>query len=279
MSHGSTSPNDLSPGPEGGRPSQLLGLFHSPPEVAQLSRRIYDEVLSHSKSIRTGNFTRISQEDLSLLFTLNNRAFFDGRIVEMLCADRAPLTYRLSRRMTSVAGKTTQFVEPRASGQRPMPRKRYEIAVSTVLLFGTFQQVDRPVTVGGLPCRDRLEALQRIFEHELLHLVEFLGWGDSDCKAANFHRLSQQIFGHAGVHHDLVTPRELAAQTYQIREGDMVSFVHEGQRLVGLVNRITRRATVLVEDPRGEEYQSGKRFLTFYVPLALLRKEGGAQTL
>lgn len=39
------------------------------------------------------------------------------------------------------------------------------------------------------------------------------------------------------------------------------------------MNRITRRATVLVEDSRGVLYADGKRYLTFYVPLPLLRKE------
>ena len=64
------------------------------------------------------------------------------------------------------------------------------------------------MTVGGLECRDRLEALQRIFEHELLHLAEFLAWGRSSCRADNFHRLSRRIFAHEGAFHDLITPRE-----------------------------------------------------------------------
>ena len=53
---------------------------------------------------------------------------------------------------------------------------------------------------GGLVCRDRLEALQRIFEHELLHLAEFLGWGRSNCRAENFHALSRRIFAHEGAY-------------------------------------------------------------------------------
>ena len=135
--------------------------------------------------------------------------------------------------------------------------------------------MDRKVTVGGLECRDRLEALQRIFEHELLHLAEFLGWGRSNCRAGNFHALSRRIFAHEGVFHDLVTPREEAGVAYGIVAGDLVSFEHEGMRHVGRVNRITRRATVLVEDPGGRPYSDGKHYLTFYVPLPMLRKLSG----
>ena len=107
------------------------------------------------------------------------------------------------------------------------------------------------MTVGGLVCRDRLESLQRIFEHELLHLAEFLGWGRSNCRADNFHALSRRIFAHEGAFHDLITPREQARAAFNIHVGDRVSFELDGARHVGRVNRITRRATVLVENPRG----------------------------
>jgi len=43
-------------------------------------------------------------------------------------------------------------------------------------------------------------------------------------------------------------------------------------RHVGRVNRITRRATVLVENPHGALYSAGKRYRTYYVPLPMLNK-------
>ena len=55
-----------------------------------------------------------------------------------------------------------------------------------------------------------------------------------------------------------------------------VSFELDGRHPFGRVNRITRRATVLVEDPRGMLFDDGKRYLTFYVPLPLLTKESRA---
>jgi hypothetical protein len=127
--------------------------------------------------------------------------------------------------------------------------------------------------VGGLVCRDRLEALQRIFEHELLHLAEFLGWGRSNCRARNYHALSRRIFAHEGAFHDLITPRETAQAAFDIRVGDRVSFEVDGTRYSGLVNRITRRATVLVEDPSGQLFTDGLRYRRFYVPLPFLCKE------
>jgi hypothetical protein len=148
----------------------------------------------------------------------------------------------------------------------------YEITVSTTLLFNTFQNVERTVTVGGLVCNDRLESLQRIFEHELLHLAEFLGWGRSNCRAENFNALSRRIFAHEAAFHDLITPHEQASVAFDIRVGDRVTFEVDGARHVGLVNRITRRATVLVENPGGRIFSDGKHYLTYYVPLPLLKK-------
>ena len=59
------------------------------------------------------------------------------------------------------------------------------IAVRTTPLFDTFR-VDGDARVGGLLCHNRLEALQRIMEHEMLHLAELLLFRDSNCSATPF---------------------------------------------------------------------------------------------
>ncbi len=51
----------------------------------------------------------------------------------------------------------------------------------------------------------------------------------------------------------------------------MVSFKHEGKTFIGKVNRITRRATVLVADAQGQKYDDGKCYRKFYVPLSSLQ--------
>ena len=54
---------------------------------------------------------------------------------------------------------------------------------------------------------------------------------------------------------------------YGIRPGDRVAFHFENIAYTGVVNSITHRATVLVEDKDGREYRDGHRYLKFYVPL------------
>jgi len=265
------------PGPNLERQAKLFVLLYSAGEVETRVRRIYEAILDQSPQIREGNFRLIGTDDLERLFIWYDREFFRGRLGEMVLEDEAhPITFRLSRRLVSAAGQTIRQVRRVQRAGKPAVRVDYEITVSATLLFNTFQNVERTVTVGGLVCRDRLEALQRIFEHELLHLAEFLGWGRSNCRADNFHALSRRIFAHEGAFHDLITPREQAKAAFNIRVGDHVNFDLEGTQRTGRVNRITRRATVLVEDPSGKLYSDGKRYLTYYVPLPLLRKEGRA---
>jgi len=64
-----------------------------------------------------------------------------------------------------------------------------------------------------------------------------------------------------------VTPRERAAEQGVVR-GRRVAFVFDGTRYEGIVSRVTRRATVLVPHPSGEQMSDGRRYLRFYVPLA-----------
>ncbi|WP_165228381.1 SprT family zinc-dependent metalloprotease [Aquisphaera insulae] len=268
---------DDAPGPGRERQAKLAALLFPAAEVAVRARRIHDAMLEQSPQLRAPNFTMIGTDDLEALFSLYDREFFRGLLGEMLMEDGAhPMGFRLSRRLTRAGGQTMrQFRRVRKKDGRTVHQVEYEISVSTTLLFGTFKDVEREVIVGGLVCADRLEALQRIFEHELLHLAEFLGWGQSSCSAENFHRLSRRIFGHEGVTHDLVTPREQAAVAFDVRVGDDVRFDLEGTTYRGRINRITRRATVLVESPQGELFTDGHRYLTFYVPLPLLRKDEG----
>ncbi len=138
----------------------------------------------------------------------------------------------------------------------------------------TFQDVRRGVVVAGLQCRDRLEALLRIMEHELVHLAELVTWDESSCSAYRFRKIARNMFGHTDTSHFLVTPREHAAATHGIRVGSIVWFDFDGRRFSGKVNRVHHRATVLVEDPSGRPYSDGKRYQKFYVPLAQLSLAG-----
>ena len=250
---------------------------HNPPEViATKTAAIYVAVLRESQHITQPNFQQISSDDLAHLFRLYDQHFFDGWLGQTVKAKAdGPLVFRLSSRMTRAGGKTIKREQRGPAGDGYC----FEIAIASRMLFMTFGDVQRPVTVCGLSCKDRLEALQRITEHEIIHLTELLAWGKSSCSARRFKKLAQNIFGHADTKHALVTAGEYAAVQYGVKVGGMVEFEFKGRRLVGRVNRVHRRATVLVKDGKGQRHSDGGRYARFYVPLGMLKpvpsQEGG----
>jgi hypothetical protein len=217
---------------------------------------------------------RIGVVDLQMLFDLYDAEIYGGLLSRFLREDRASqLTFRLSSRMTRAAGKATRMGRRVRRSSGVVDHFAYEIAVSTTILFASFKDPTRTMKVGGRTCLDRLEALQRTFEHETLHIAEFLAWGVSNCSGPNFKTLSWRIFGHEASNHELMTPSLEAAETHGIRPGDLVAFEYEGVTWRGRVNRITKRATVLIPDPLGRLFSDGATYRTFYVPVSILRKE------
>ena len=223
--------------------------------------RIHQDVLRHSRHIREAGFKSIHPDDLAFLFNAYDEHFFAGLCQQALSGRR--LTFRLSRRMTLAGGTTSRL-------RAHTGEISFEIAIAIDTLFDGFGETDRAVTVGGLECRNRLEALQRIFEHEFVHLVEQLCWDQSDCSAPRFQGIAARFFLHRAHTHNLITRKERAAKS-GVRAGSRVTFQFEGRNLTGRVNRITKRATVLVEDAEGRKYSDGLRYKIFYVPIGSLQ--------
>jgi hypothetical protein len=170
--------------------------------------------------------------------------------------------------MTSAGGKTVRMTQ--IDRQNNSRSTRFEIVLSATLLFQTFGDLHRPVKVTGLPCSNRLEAMQRILEHEMIHLAEMLVWNQSCCAEQRFQSIAWRFFGHTQHQHDLITQQERAKQKFHLRVGSRVRFRVDGKMYRGIVNRITRRATVLVADPNGQQFSDGNRYRKFYVPLSHL---------
>jgi hypothetical protein len=228
--------------------------------IQQRVQHIQQDVLTHSNYLREPDFKAIHPRDLEFLFRAYDEHFFAGLCRRAL--ERKKLHFRLSRRMTRAGGKTARYTT--RAGE-----VSYEISIASSILFDGFGGMDRLVTVCGIECQSRLEALQRIFEHELVHLAEQLCWGNSNCAAERFQAIAARFFLHQVHTHNLITRRERAAEL-GIRIGSLVTFNFEGRQLTGRVNRITKRATVLVADPDGVSYSDGLRYRIYYVPLACL---------
>ena len=233
-----------------------------PEEIERRLRTVRQQFLDQSTAIESENFSQISNADLCNLFAAYDRAYF-AELCGRLTADK--MSFRWSSRMTRSGGMTVTRRD-----RRTREPKSYEIAISSHLLFKTFSGEQRTIRVNGLECRNRTDALMRVMEHELIHLVEILVWDNSSCSKPRFQTITRQLFGHTDYRHQLVTPREVAANQ-GLYVGRKVRFAHDGHEYIGLINRITKRATVLVEATDGEPYSNGKRYIKYYVPLRILQ--------
>ena len=233
--------------------------------IRERVRGIHRDLLARSRFMREPNFNSIHPDDLAFLFQAYDQRFFGGLFGEALNGSRLDLG--LSRRMSRAGGATVRM-QNRVTGE-----VSFEIKIAISLLYDGFGEGDPRVTACGIECVTRLEALQRIFEHELIHLGEQLAWQDSSCSRARFQHAAAGWFLHSAHTHALITRRDRAAEE-GIRVGSMVEFAFEGRRLTGRVNRITKRATVLVADPKGALYSSGRRYLVYYVGIRSLRLAG-----
>ena len=228
--------------------------------IRRSARDIGHRLLRASPYACGPDFRRLHTDDLSFLFAAYDERFLNGLCGKLLGPDG--VTFRLSSRMSRAGGKTTRLQGPAGT--------RFEIAIATSILFDGFVAGDPEVTVCGLPCRHRLDALQRLFEHELVHLAEWLCWLESHCGRERFQGIAHRLFLHRAHTHQLIT-RSVRAARLGITAGTRVTFRYRGQRLRGRVNRVTKRATVLVEDPTGERWSDGRHYVQYYVPLAELR--------
>lgn len=282
---------------------QVLNTNLQKSRITVCRNQIRKEILRNSGNIDNANFAKIGSGDLRILMESYDHHFFDGLCYELIEENRDHLSFRISTRMTSAGGKT--IVESKGSRQNGnrFPPRDFEIVVSATLLFQSFtgsgndqylndrlamqsdlpqkkrqrmpassKQLKRKIRVGGVECADRLDALQRIFEHELVHLIEFLIWNDSSCSAKRFKSIIWRFFGHEQSNHQLTTPSESAEFDQGIGVGDFVTFRHAGHKYFGYVNHINRRATVLVPNKKGDRYTDGKNYVKFYVPIGKLKR-------
>lgn len=228
---------------------------------------IHRTMIETSRNIIKDNFDIIAPADLELMFSLYNAAFFGGYFTRS-----APgmVDFRVSSRMTRTGGKTTKHL---ANG-------RYTITLSGTLLFQSFREESREVQVNGMVCTDRLDAAMRVMEHEMVHLLEFIVFDSSRCSGARFRDLVNNLFGHTETKHRLVTGYETARVVHHLEPGNRVRFRYREVSLEGVITRITKRATVMVENRKGNfRGKDEKRYQKFYVPLHFLepvREKGKA---
>lgn len=235
-------------------------------ETITKRNQVRETFCQRSQNIKSGDIKVISVLDLSLLFRLYDEVFLGGYFENTY---KGTMDFSLSKRMTRSAG-TTRF--PKNITELPPEQYRVEIKISVDFLFN-YYKADREKQVSGIITNDPLDALMLVLEHELCHVIEVLYFGKTNCKGVRFKEIVNNIFGHTDVYHKLPTSAEIRHLEYGFKPGDNVSFECEGKGIKGIINRINKRATVMVEDKNGAYIDmQGKRCEKYLVPLNMLKK-------
>lgn len=217
-----------------------------------------------SPNINNGKIKTISVMDLKKMFELYDCIFLNDWFKNNF---RGKFIFSLSKRMTKSAGIT---LCPKNIARIKPEEVNLEIRIGVDFLF-QYDLVDGKKTVCGIKTEDSLQALQLVFEHELCHAIEFLLFYKSSCAGKRFKALSFNLFGHNESYHKLPTNKQIASQNLGLRVGDNVTFDFEGKKLKGFIYNITKRATVMVKNTKGQLIdKNGNRYSKYYVPLSKL---------
>ncbi|NLJ33340.1 MAG: hypothetical protein GX349_01935 [Firmicutes bacterium] len=244
----------------------MLKIKYDHASIKTKRKAVRESLWRESKNIKSGTMDCISPLDLHILYEHYDKIFFKSWFRDNF---KGQILYELSPRMTKSAGKTKC---PKNIGQMQPDEVKVIIAIGVDFFF-KYNQLVGSKNVCGLETHNGLEALQIVFEHELIHVLEFLLFHTSSCNKQRFKETAKNIFGHSQSHHHIPTNLTLAREKYGINIGDKVQFVFKDKPLTGLLVNVTKRATVMVENLAGEYVdKNGTKYEKYYVPLERLAK-------
>ena len=245
--------------------ADLITMIYSSVQIESKRKQIAERFLEKSKNVSSHNINSISHADVGLLFDLYNDVFFFG----LFAADfRGKLQFSLSERFTRSAGKTYYRIPKRkAKPEETM----IEIRMGTDFFF-RFNEIQGEKNVCGIIAVSGLQALQLVFEHELVHALEFIYYSNSSCGRKRFKAIARNLFGHTSSYHQLPTRRATAQQNLGCKIGDVVLFSFKNKEYKGILYNINKRATIMVRDVKGSYAdEQGNRYVKYYVPLNFLK--------
>jgi hypothetical protein len=153
-------------------------------EIAEIRKTAYDTFKRFKDSV--GSMT---VSDLQKLFSLYDKLCFNGDVEKYIKDANFSLKFKTSGEQTfTTEGICTHRV------------CNYTMTIPTAY----FKNVHGPTIVAGQSCKDQLDCLLRVIEHELVHLIIFMFCGDSfitDQHGELFMNMVERLFGHTDYRH------------------------------------------------------------------------------
>ncbi|MBU5675128.1 hypothetical protein KQI88_01690 [Alkaliphilus sp. MSJ-5] len=239
----------------------IIGYKYDKETIEKKRAYIFNELIKASVNIKTGIIKDISISDLKILFELYDSIFLSNWFKDTF---KGSFKFSLSKRMTKSAGLT---LCPKNINVLNPENIVIEFRIG-VNFFFQYDLIDRTKIVCGIETNNGLEALQLVLEHEICHAIEYLYFYKSSCRGDRFKTIANNLFGHTNSYHQLPTNKELAMKKFDLSIGDKISFIFKGKKLKGIIYRINKRATIMVQDKNGQYVdKQGDRYVKYYVDL------------
>ena len=219
-------------------------------EITSNRRAIKTEFITSSSFLDKNTITIRPDHVASLFFEYDN-VFFDKKLSARLLNR---ISFACSTRMTKTGGKVT----------RKNREGTYILTVSEPLICKSIFSKQDGVLVNGLKCHDSVDAMMGIIEHEMIHIIEFEYFGKSSCGKKRFKTLAHNIFGHTDTKHNLRLKPMDGNPIEKVTIGTQVRFEHNNIPYSGVVSRVTKRATVVLDTSCNKKYKK------MYVPISFL---------
>lgn len=153
-------------------------------EIADIRDQLHSEFSQFKDAV-----TDMTTEDLYKIFKRYDELCFNGDIMRYIYTSDYNLEFKLS-------GEHTFTTE----GICGLKTCNYVITIPTEF----FRNVGKITIVAGHPCKDQLDCLLRVVEHELTHLLIFMFCGDNfitDQHGELFMNMVADLFGHTDHRH------------------------------------------------------------------------------
>ena len=141
------------------------------------------------------HLVEIDEDDLHSLFYLYDSVFFANRINNYMNSNNYLFNLTASNRLKSYSGLFKVRIYRNTT--------KFSIEIAVKLINKQFKTDKSPVYVGGLECMDRIELLQRVLEHEISHLIEYIFFGETEDDSKRFNDILAKLWGHKESWHRL----------------------------------------------------------------------------
>lgn len=184
------------------------------PDAEVRRQTISDQVFPNNKYPVISNSPDFIAK-LNEMFRLYDYWFFGGLLAYALNKRNGSVTFEVTPRMTSVAGSCST------------------LGICTYLIKLSSEQLKKLTPqnlymINGIIPQNRVEGLQLVFEHELLHMILSLFINDISGHNQLFKDIAKMLFGHTDFRHQIGREVQEGAGKYSrgnLNVGDEVSYI------------------------------------------------------